>query len=169
MIINNDVRMRSHTVQTYRGHCQEVCGLKWSNNGQHLASVGNDNLLYIWDRSMASSNPTSQWLHRFDHHKAAVKALAWCDQFQSNLLASSGGSGDRSIKFWNINTGVSLSSIDTGSQVSSLLWSKNKRELLSSHATMLSQLILWKYPSMDKIAKLNGNVLGVLFTAKVVI
>ncbi|XXG77104.1 hypothetical protein AAC387_Pa08g1329 [Persea americana] len=166
MIINNDVRMRSHTVQTYRGHRQEVCGLKWSNNGQHLASVGNDNLLYIWYRSMASSNPKSQWLHRFDHHKAAVKVLAWCDQFQSNLLASSGGSGDRSIKFWNINTGFSLSSIDTGSQVFSLLWSKNKRELLSSHATMQNQLILWKYPSMDKVAELNGDVSRVFFTAQ---
>ncbi|XXG77167.1 hypothetical protein AAC387_Pa08g1372 [Persea americana] len=53
-----------------------------------------------------------------------------------------------------------------GSQVSSLLWIKNKRELLSSHATMLSQLILWKYPSMDKIAKLNRDVSGVLFTAE---
>ncbi|RWR86309.1 WD40 repeat [Cinnamomum micranthum f. kanehirae] len=166
MIVNNDVRMRSHTVQAYRGHCQEVCGLKWSNSGQHLASGGNDNLLYIWDRSMASSNPSAQWLHRFDHHKAAVKALAWCDQFQSNLLASGGGSGDRCIKFWNINTGVCLNSIDTGSQVSSLLWSKNKRELLSSHATMQNQLILWKYPSMDKIADLNGNVSRVLFTAQ---
>ena len=169
MIINNDVRMRSNTVQTYRGHCQEVCRLNWSNNGQHLASGGNDNLPYIWDRSMASSNPTAQWLHKFDHHKAAMKALAWCDQFQSSLLASGGGSGDHCIKFWNINTGVCLNSIDTGAQVSSLLWSKNKRELLSSHATMQNQLILWKYPSMDKVAELNGDVSRVFFTAQVLI
>ena len=118
---------------------------------------------------MASSNPSAQWLHKFDHHKAAMKALAWRDQFQSRLLVSGGGSGDHCIKFWNINTGACLNSIDMGSQVSSLLWIKNKRELLSSHATMLSQLILWKYPSMDKIAKLNGDVSGVFFTAEVVI
>ncbi|XXG77171.1 hypothetical protein AAC387_Pa08g1375 [Persea americana] len=76
---------------------------------------------------MASSNPTAQWLHRFDHHKSAMKALAWCDQFQRSLLASGRGSGEHCIKFWNINTGVCLNSIDTGAQVSSLLWSKNKR------------------------------------------
>ncbi|VFQ94000.1 unnamed protein product [Cuscuta campestris] len=48
LIFNNDVRVRSHIVETYRGHSQEVCGLKWSASGQQLASGGNDNLLYIW-------------------------------------------------------------------------------------------------------------------------
>ncbi|KAF3642129.1 Cell division cycle 20.2, cofactor of APC complex [Capsicum annuum] len=40
MIINNDVRVRSHVVGTYRGHTQEICGLKWSESGQQLASGG---------------------------------------------------------------------------------------------------------------------------------
>ncbi|GMH31859.1 hypothetical protein Nepgr_033703 [Nepenthes gracilis] len=63
-IINNDVRIRDHIVETYRGHNQEVCGLKWSASGQQLASGGNDNLLHIWDRSMASSNlATTRWVH----------------------------------------------------------------------------------------------------------
>ncbi|KAJ7975916.1 cell division cycle 20.2, cofactor of APC complex-like [Quillaja saponaria] len=39
-IINNDVRVRSHIVETYRGHQQEVCGLKWSASGQHLLVEG---------------------------------------------------------------------------------------------------------------------------------
>ncbi|KAI3904399.1 hypothetical protein MKW98_014579 [Papaver atlanticum] len=100
LIINNDVRIRNHIVETYRGHHQEVCGLKWSASGQQLASGGNDNLLHIWDRSVASSNSPTQWLHRLEDHTAAVKALAWCP-FQANLLASGGGGGDRCIKFWN--------------------------------------------------------------------
>ncbi|KAK4349576.1 hypothetical protein RND71_032331 [Anisodus tanguticus] len=44
MIINNDVCVRSHVVGTYKGHNQEICGLKWSASGQQLASGGNDNL-----------------------------------------------------------------------------------------------------------------------------
>lgn len=55
-------------------------------------------------------------MHRMTAHAAAVKALAWCP-FQSNLLASGGGTADRSIKFWNTHTGALLNSIDTGSQV----------------------------------------------------
>ncbi|KAK3135900.1 hypothetical protein QOZ80_5BG0424940 [Eleusine coracana subsp. coracana] len=122
-IVNNDVRIRNHVVQRYEGHSQEVCGLKWSGSGQQLASGGNDNLLHIWDVSMASSVPSAgrnQWLHRLDNHTAAVKALAWCP-FQSNLLATGGGGSDRCIKFWNTHTGACLNSVDTGSQVCALL------------------------------------------------
>ena len=32
-IVNNDVRIRNHVVQTYEGHSHEVCGLKWSGSG----------------------------------------------------------------------------------------------------------------------------------------
>ena len=166
-IINNDVRVHSHIVATFRGHRQEVCGLKWSTSGQQLASGGNDNLLYIWDRSMASMHSRSQWLHRLEDHTAAVKALAWCP-FQRNLLASGGGGSDGCIKFWNTHTGACLNSVDTGSQVCALLWNKNERELLSSHGFMQNQMTLWMYPSMVKIAELTGHTSRVLFMAQVI-
>lgn len=167
-IVNNDVRIRDHQVNTYRGHNQEVCGLKWSGSGKQLASGGNDNLLHIWDLSMASTTAAAnqnQWLHRFDSHNAAVKALAWCP-FQSNLLASGGGGSDRCIKFWNTSTGACLNSVDTGSQVCALLWNKNERELLSSHGFTQNQLTLWKYPSMVKVAELCGHTSRVLYMAQ---
>ncbi|XP_010526015.1 PREDICTED: cell division cycle 20.1, cofactor of APC complex-like [Tarenaya hassleriana] len=165
-ITNNDVRIRSHIVETYRGHSQEICGLKWSGSGQQLASGGNDNLVHIWDRSMVSSSSTpTQWLHRLEEHTSAVKALAWCP-FQGNLLATGGGGGDRTIKFWNTHTGACLNSVETGSQVCALLWSKNERELLSSHGFTQNQLTLWKYPSMVKMAELTGHTSRVLFMAQ---
>lgn len=161
-IVNNDVRIRNHLVNCYQGHRQEVCGLKWSLSGKQLASGGNDNLLHIWEHSMASTVANqNQWIHRFDAHNAAVKALAWCP-FQSNLLASGGGSADRCIKFWNTLNGNCLNSVDTGSQVSALLWNKNERELLSSHGYDQNQLTLWKYPSMVKFAELRGHTSRVL-------
>ncbi|KAF5737383.1 hypothetical protein HS088_TW13G00263 [Tripterygium wilfordii] len=164
-IVNNDVRVREHAVETLRGHQQGVCGLKWSGSGQQLASGGNDNLLFIWDRSMASSHSPTQWLHRIEEHTAAVKALAWCP-FQGNLLASGGGGGDRCIRFWNTHTGAQLNSVDTGSQVCALLWNKNERELLSSHGFTENQLILWKYPSMVRMAELTGHTSRVLYMAQ---
>lgn len=77
--------------------------------------------------------------------QAAVKALAWCP-FERNLLATGGGTADRCIKFWNGANGALLNSVDTGSQVCSLLWSKHEKELLSSHGFSENQLCLWKYP-----------------------
>ncbi|KAG0474166.1 hypothetical protein HPP92_016023 [Vanilla planifolia] len=165
-----------------------VTGVNWAPDGQHiaiglnnsdvqlwdsssvelLASGGNDNLVHVWDLSMSSSSRTSnenQWLHRFEGHNAAVKALAWCP-FQSNLLASGGGETDRCIKFWNTLTGACLNSIDTGSQVCGLLWNRNERQLLSSHGFSENQLTLWKYPSMGKIAHLSGHTSRVLYMAQ---
>ncbi|KAE8008610.1 hypothetical protein FH972_005105 [Carpinus fangiana] len=140
LIINNDVRVRAHIVETYRGHSQEVCGIKWSASGQQFASGGSDNLLHIWDRSRATSNSVTRWLQRLEDHTSAVKALARYP-FQSNLLAFGGGEGDRCIKFWNTHTTACLSSINTGSLVSALLWSKNERELLSSHGLPQNELV----------------------------
>lgn len=166
-IVNNDVRVSSHIVGTYTGHNQEVCGLKWSGSGKQLASGGNDNLVYIWSITMAASSSSGhQWVHRLEDHTAAVKALAWCP-FQSNLLASGGGSGDHSIKFWNSNTGACLNSVNAGSQVCSLLWNRHEREILSSHGMNDNQLTLWKYPSMVKIAELYGHTSRVLSMAQV--
>mmetsp|Transcript_44336 Transcript_44336/g.111334 ORF Transcript_44336/g.111334 Transcript_44336/m.111334 type:complete len:479 (-) Transcript_44336:28-1464(-) len=159
VILNHDVRIREHRIATLRGHEQEVCGLKWSPSGTQLASGGNDNLLHIWD----GPTPTGA-SHRLTQHCAAVKAVAWCP-FQSNLLATGGGTADRTIKFWNTHTGALLNSIDTGSQVCSLQWNRHEREILSSHGFSQNQLCLWRYPSMTKVAELNGHTSRVLHLA----
>ena len=44
------------------------------------------------------------------------------------------------------------------SQVTGLAWSgEGDRELLSSHGFNRNQLSLWKYPSMQKVADLEGH------------
>ena len=161
-VMMHDVRIREHRTATLTSHSQEVCGLKWAPSGNQLASGGNDNLLHIWDQN-SIGNGTH--LHRLDAHQAAVKALAWCP-FQSNLLASGGGTADRCIKFWNTNTGALLNSVDTHSQVCSLQWNKHERELLSSHGYSQNQLCLWKYPTMTKMAELTGHSARVLHMAQ---
>lgn len=45
-----------------------------------------------------------------------LQALAWCS-WQPNILASGGGTSDRRIRIWNVNSGSCISSIDTQSQV----------------------------------------------------
>ena len=113
----------------------------------------------------AAATTATDPLHRLTAHRAAVKALAWCP-FQSNLLASGGGTADRCIKFWNTHTGACLNSIDTHSQVCALQWSQHDKELVSSHGYSHNQLILWKYPSMVKVAELTGHTSRVLHMAQ---
>jgi cell division cycle protein 20 (cofactor of APC complex) len=166
-ILHHDVRIAEHKVGTLRGHAQEVCGLKWSPSGNQLASGGNDNILNIWDDRYASSSNGScdMPVHRLEQHQAAVKALVWCP-WQRNLLASGGGTADRMIRFWNTGTGACLNAVDTQSQVCALQWSKHDKELVSSHGFSHNQLILWKYPSMVKVAELTGHTSRVLHMAQ---
>lgn len=37
------------------GHSGEVCGLKWREDGELLASGGNDNVVNIWDGRVADA------------------------------------------------------------------------------------------------------------------
>lgn len=58
-----------------------------------------------------------------------------------------------------------LNSIETGSQVCNLLFSKNVNELVSTHGFSQNQINVWKYPSMKKIATLTGHQYRVLYLA----
>ncbi|XP_053690665.1 cell division cycle protein 20 homolog [Sabethes cyaneus] len=160
-IINHDVRSRNHNVADLRAHSQEVCGLKWSPDGKHLASGGNDNLVNVWSTANGVPHTTTTPLHGFNQHQAAVRALAWCP-WQPHTLASGGGTADRCIKFWNVNSGHMLNSVDTKSQVCGLLFSKTYKELISAHGYANNQLTIWKYPSMNKQIDLLGHTGRVL-------
>lgn len=145
-------------IRTWDAHRQEVCGLKWSFTDTQLASGGNDNKLYVWD--MHSDTP----ICRFSEHTAAVKAIAWSPH-QHGLLASGGGTADRCIRFWNTLNNSPVNKIDTGSQVCNLIWSKNVNEIVSTHGYSLNQVIVWRYPSMSKVATLTGHTFRVLYLA----
>lgn len=162
-IVNHDVRVANHSVATWAAHTQEVCGLEWSNDGEVLASGGNDNLLCLWDAASSASRVT-QPRFRMTDHQAAVKALAWSPH-ERHLLASGGGTADRCIKFWNSQNGALLNSIDTGSQVCALQWNPFEKEILSSHGFARNEISLWKYPSMAKVKELEGHTSRVLHLA----
>jgi len=161
IVINHDVRIAEHKVATMTGHTQEVCGLAWSHDGLTLASGANDNKLCLWDAAASSS---SRPRFELTDHQAAVKALAWSPH-ERNLLATGGGTADRSIKFWNTQNGALLNSIDTGSQVCALQWNPFEKEILSSHGFARNQLCLWKYPTMAKIKELEGHTARALHMA----
>jgi len=172
VILNHDIRASRNVQSCFVGHQQEVCGLSWSPDGKILASGGNENLLCLWDMSstnrMSSSTSSSEHfspLYSLDHHQAAVKALAWCP-WQRNVLASGGGTADRTIRIWNVANGSNLKTVDSGSQVCALQWSEAHKELLSSHGFSDNQLCLWKFPTMTKIKEFRGHTSRVLHMAK---
>ena len=114
----------------------------------------------VW--SLQQSDPLGSPLVKFSDHTAAVKAIGWSPH-QHGLLASGGGTADRCIRFWNTHTLQPINYIDTGSQVCNLMFSKNVNEIVSTHGYSLNQIIVWKYPTMQKVATLTGHTYRVLY------
>ncbi|KAJ6388746.1 hypothetical protein OIU77_027163 [Salix suchowensis] len=157
-ILQRDIRAQEDFVSKLSGHKSEVCGLKWSYDNRELASGGNDNRLFVWNQH------STQPVLKYCEHTAAVKAIAWSPHLHG-LLASGGGTADRCIRFWNTTTNSHLSCMDTGSQVCNLVWSKNVNELVSTHGYSQNQIIVWRYPTMSKLATLTGHTFRVLYLA----
>ena len=107
-----DVRVQDHKVSTIPdGHDGlAVCGLTWSPGHRYLASGGNDNAVRIWVPAAGTEEGRAmkdgaQPFTVFTQHQAAVKALAWCP-WKTNVIASGGGTNDRAIRIWDVNSGV---------------------------------------------------------------
>ena len=82
---------------------------------------------------MKSKEPVA----KYSDHQAAVKAVAWSPH-QHGLLLSGGGTADKTIKFRNTLQGTTVQSIDTGSQVCNLIFSKTLNEFVSTHGYSLN-------------------------------
>ncbi|CAO3651831.1 unnamed protein product [Cunninghamella blakesleeana] len=164
-ILHHDVRSSTEFFRELKGHNQEVCGLKWNQEGTSLASGGNDNKLIIWDSHQ------DHILNTFEDHIAAVKAISW-SPWERGVLVSGGGTADKTIKFYNAFRGELIASHNIGSQVCNIQWSKRSKEIVSSHGysnnnvSDSNQVIVWNAKNMHNIqplAHLSGHTSRVLY------
>jgi WD40 repeat protein len=66
-----------------------------------------------------------------------------------------GGSEDRTIKIWNTSKDELVNSIDTRSQVCSLMWTKNK-EIISTHGNEMNGINIWDYKTSKLLASIKS-------------
>lgn len=85
---------------------------------------------------------------------AAVKAIAFCP-WQRGLLAAGGGSNDRCIHFYHTVSGASLATIDCAAQVTSLIWSKTRREIVATFGFAQPEhpfrIAVYSWPSCQQV------------------
>lgn len=156
LIREHDVRERDSVIRDLAGvHISHVSGLEWRADSALLASGGNDNVVKVWDRR------TNVPKMRKENHQASVKAISWCP-WNSNLLATGGGTADRAIHFWNVTSGSRTQSIQTESQVTGLHWSTHYREIVSTHGNHMTDhsacgaIHVWSHPSCARICEINN-------------
>ena len=156
-IYHSDVRIAQHVVSSIKNtHMAEICGIDYRSDGQQFSTGGNDNLVCIWDARNTHSGNAAQPLFTKLNHKAAVKAMLWCP-FQQSLLATGGGSSDKTIHFWNTSTGARVNTIETGSQISSLNWgyaTGTGMEVVATHGFPTNNLSLFNYPTLQKTGEI---------------
>jgi len=155
---HNDVRIKDSLIQSIQAHESTICGLKWRNDGEYLATGGNDNTVKVWE--LKSSVPC---MVKTDH-SAAVKAIAWCP-WQLNLLATGGGLSDKSLRLWNVVTQANLKTIKTKSQITSIIWSNHYSELLTTHGYSTNDINVWKFPTLDCISNIKAHDSRILYSA----
>lgn len=156
-IINFDLR-DNKIVNEWKRHSQEVCGLKWSPNKKFLASGGNDNMLYIWQ--LGNNSPR----YIFNEHSSAVKALDWCP-WKSSILASGGGSNDKSIRFWDITTGNCERNFTVTSQVCNIHFLTKYKEIITTHGFSENNINLYKESNFNLISSFGKHDNRVLYSA----
>ncbi|XBW36989.1 hypothetical protein QEN19_002569 [Hanseniaspora menglaensis] len=143
---------------------QQLCGMDFSCeynddgclNYVQLAVGGNDNSCTVWD----ITNFNKPVLLYDLPHTAAVKAVQFCPWLK-NLLATGGGSKDRHIRIWHTKTGTIIKQYKTAAQITSLLWSKHKMELMLTFGFgNPEQPVLmktFKYPSMQLVNHIKSQ------------
>jgi len=97
----------------------QICGIDY-NGGNYLACGRNNNRVDIYDvRNMNAP------FYRSLRHNAGVKAVKFAPQ-QSYLIATGGGTHDKTIHLWDVTDGSTKHSINTGNQICGIHWYSNK-------------------------------------------
>ncbi len=83
------------TLGTYSGHKDWIWSVRWSPNGQYLASTSSDKTVQVWD------SQRYQTIYIYTGHRDSVYTAAWSPD--SQRLASAGY--DTQVKAWNALNG----------------------------------------------------------------
>lgn len=106
--------------------------------------------------------PPNRQKHRLAH-AAAVKAIAFAP-WQPSLLATGGGSNDRAIHFFHTRTGVCLATINVFAQVTSLIWSQTRREIVATFGYAQPdhpfRIAVFAWPSCAQVAVIPWGPYG---------
>ncbi|XP_004422869.1 PREDICTED: cell division cycle protein 20 homolog B isoform X1 [Ceratotherium simum simum] len=152
-VYHHDVRVAQHHVGTLH-HKQAVCALKWSLDGRLLSSGCSDGLLTIWPRDSGVS-AQGQPL-KVIPQPTAVKAMDWCP-WQSAVLAVGGGMKDGRLHILDINTGQSIQTPSTNSQICSLIWLPKTREIATGQGTPENDVTVWACPALARSGGFFGH------------
>ncbi|CAK9439121.1 uncharacterized protein LODBEIA_P33450 [Lodderomyces beijingensis] len=155
-IIANFNCVKIQIVNSFKCHQQQICGLALNMKNDEVAVGANDNCCTIWNLQ----DFRAPLLKFVLPHNAAIKALAYCP-WTTSLLATGGGSKDRKIRFWHTASGTLLKEFYTDGQITSIIWSRYKKEIVATFgfggSTKSNLMRVYSYPQMIPILEVNAS------------
>lgn len=152
-----DFRAKSH-IDILSNHSQEICGLSWSKNGL-LASGGNDNKVCVWDNRL-----TKTPMMTIKKHKSAVKALTW-SPIKTSVLVTGGGTQDRNLCLWEVNSGKELNCTFTNNQICNVFVDKMSKHIICCNGFSSNDIKVYDFNSLKCVASLEGHKERVIYMA----
>eukprot|EP01132_Coremiostelium_polycephalum_P005365 gene5365-6695_t len=104
------------TTKDFQGHKKKVNTVAWSCDGKRLASGSVDNTTRIWSNVETGVKGKEIELKG---HTDPIEQLAW-SPVHPDILATA--SSDKTVKLWDIRSGKSTHSINTGGENINLTW-----------------------------------------------
>eukprot|EP01102_Stenamoeba_stenopodia_P009772 TRINITY_DN2897_c0_g1_i2.p1 TRINITY_DN2897_c0_g1~~TRINITY_DN2897_c0_g1_i2.p1 ORF type:complete len:740 (-),score=152.32 TRINITY_DN2897_c0_g1_i2:777-2996(-) len=138
-------------------HLNAVNSVRWSHNGQHLASGSDDKTAFIWERTAAGGSMSNVFGEQDDvvevwkpiwalrGHDSDVLDVQWSPD--DSLLATAGV--DNFICVWNVSTGTKLTKLEGHKgMVKGLTWDPVGRYLASQSDD--KTVIIWRTSDWQK-------------------
>ena len=136
-----------------RGHCVDVdLGKICEPTSRHSQNCSSSMLgLSLRNpKVFAAGCERQHWIHR-----SAVKAISFCP-WLNGLVATGGGSNDQAIHFFHAGSGSALAAIAVSAQVTSLIWSTTKREIVATfgyaHPEHPYRIAVFNWPECTQVA-----------------
>ncbi|KAF2022144.1 WD40 repeat-like protein [Aaosphaeria arxii CBS 175.79] len=148
-------------IQTLKGHGDDVLSVAFSQNLDYIASGSADSTIKIWEirgiRNDSVSHNSSKCLQTLTDHRRVVLSIAF--SHDSAYIASGSGSGDCTIKIWEVGSSRCLQTLEGhSSSVGSIVFSHDSAYIASGSDD--NTVKVWKFnsSSSDCVQTLEGHI-----------
>jgi len=138
-------------LKIYRGHADEVNGVKWDPSGKYLASCSDDKTAKVWEVDSDRMEP----LYSFDQHTEEIYTLKWSPSTSKHPLLAT-ASFDGTVMLWNVQDGSRFRIFDRHrDSVYSVAFSPSGDYLASG--SLAGQMYIWDIEGGKAIESYKGR------------
>lgn len=136
---------------TFSGHTAPLRAIAIANNGQLIASGGDDNIIKVWNPS------TGKLIRNFAGHSLPIKSLLITPDGQTVISSSF----DETIRFWSLQTGKQFRSLREKEGIRAIALTTDGNTLISASGDKTIKYRNLTTRKIDRILKVDATALTI--------